>query len=40
MWLLTILLIIDGIPGESEDAGHKDKIAVLSVSWGETQPGS
>jgi hypothetical protein len=31
---------IDGIPGESEDAGHKDKIPVLSFSRGETQPGT
>jgi type VI secretion system secreted protein Hcp len=31
---------IDGCPGESEDSGHKDKIGVLSFSWGSTQPGT
>ena len=31
-------LKIDGIPGESLDAKHKDEIEVLSWSWGETQP--
>jgi type VI secretion system secreted protein Hcp len=30
-------LKIDGIPGESLDAKHKDEIEVLSWSWGETQ---
>jgi type VI secretion system secreted protein Hcp len=30
-------LKIDGIPGESTDAKHKDEIDVLSWSWGETQ---
>ena len=30
-------LKIDGIPGESTDAKHKDEIEVLSWSWGETQ---
>ena len=29
-------LKIDGIPGESLDAKHKDDIEVLSWSWGET----
>jgi type VI secretion system secreted protein Hcp len=29
-------LKIDGIPGESLDAKHKDEIEVLSWSWGET----
>lgn len=36
-------LKIEGIPGESQDAKHKDEIEVLSWSWGEsavTQPGS
>ncbi|HZK51733.1 MAG TPA: type VI secretion system tube protein Hcp [Actinomycetota bacterium] len=35
-------LKIDGIPGESQDAKHKDEIEVLSWSWGESavgQPG-
>jgi len=31
-------LKIDGIPGESLDAKHKDEIEVLSWSWGESQP--
>jgi type VI secretion system secreted protein Hcp len=31
-------LHIDGIPGESKDAKHKDEIDVLSWSWGETLP--
>jgi type VI secretion system secreted protein Hcp len=31
-------LKIDGIPGESADAKHKDEIEVLSWSWGESQP--
>ena len=30
-------LKIDGIPGESTDAKHKDEIVVLSWSWGETR---
>lgn len=33
-------LNIDGIPGESPDAKHKDEIQVESWSWGETQSGS
>ncbi len=33
-------LFIEGIPGESQDKEHKDKIAVLSWSWGETNQGS
>jgi type VI secretion system secreted protein Hcp len=31
-------LKLDGIPGESADAKHKDEIDVLSWSWGESQP--
>src|SRR5262249_21074654 len=31
---------IEGIKGESLDAKHKDKIEVLSFSWGVTNPGS
>jgi len=33
-------LKIDGIPGESADAKHKDEIQLESWSWGETQVGS
>jgi len=36
-------LKIDGIPGESRDAKHKEEIEVLSWSWGESavgQPGT
>jgi type VI secretion system secreted protein Hcp len=33
-------LRLDGIPGESVDAKHKDEIDVLSWSWGETHPTS
>lgn len=33
-------LEIDGIKGESKDATHKDKIQLLSWSWGESQSGS
>lgn len=33
-------LKIEGIPGESMDAKHKDEIDVESWSWGETQAGS
>jgi len=29
---------IDGIPGESTDANHRDEIDVLSYNWGESQP--
>jgi type VI secretion system secreted protein Hcp len=32
----SYFLKIDGIPGESLDAKHKDEIEVLSWSWGET----
>jgi len=35
-------LKIDGAPGESQDAKHKDEIELLSWAWGETaasQPG-
>ena len=30
---------IDGVPGESSDAKHKDEIEVLSYSWGMAQSG-
>jgi len=33
-------LKIDGVPGESQDAKHKDEIQILSFSFGETQSGS
>jgi type VI secretion system secreted protein Hcp len=33
-------LKIDGIPGESKDAKHKDEIQLESFSWGETNSGS
>lgn len=32
-------LKIDGIPGESKDAKHKDEIDLLSWSWGESNQG-
>jgi type VI secretion system secreted protein Hcp len=35
---VDIFLKIDGIPGESTDAKHKDEIEVLSYNWGESQP--
>jgi type VI secretion system secreted protein Hcp len=33
-------LKVDGIPGESKDAKHKDEIDVLAFSWGVGQAGS
>lgn len=33
-------LKIDGIPGESEDAKHKNEIDLESWSWGETNSGT
>jgi type VI secretion system secreted protein Hcp len=33
-------LKIDGIPGESKDAKHKDEIDALAFSWGVSQSGS
>ena len=33
-------LKIDGIPGESADAKHKDEIELVAFSWGLTQPGA
>ena len=35
---VDMFLKIDGIPGESTDARHKDEIDVLSYTWGESQP--
>ena len=33
-------LKVDGIPGESADAKHKDEIDVLAFSWGVSQTGT
>jgi len=33
-----MFLKVDGIPGESTDASHKDEINILSYAWGESQP--
>jgi len=33
-------LKLDGIPGESTDAKHKDEIDTLAFSWGVSQSGS
>jgi type VI secretion system secreted protein Hcp len=35
----TMFLEIDGIKGESTDSKHKDKIDILTYSWGESQKG-
>jgi len=35
---LDMFLKIDGIQGESTDNHHKDKIDILSYTWGESQP--
>jgi type VI secretion system secreted protein Hcp len=35
---VDMFLKIDGIPGESTDASHRDEIDVLSYTWGESQP--
>jgi type VI secretion system secreted protein Hcp len=32
-----MFLKIDGVPSESTDASHKDEIAILSYTWGESQ---
>ena len=40
MAMVDYFLKIDGIPGESKDAKHKDEIQVLSYSFGETQAGT
>src|SRR5262245_1213752 len=40
MALVDYFLKIDGIPGESGDAKHKDEIQVLSFSFGESQAGT
>jgi type VI secretion system secreted protein Hcp len=36
---IDYFLKIDGIPGESRDAKHKDEIELVSFSWGVAQSG-
>jgi type VI secretion system secreted protein Hcp len=33
---VDMFLKIDGIPGESTDASHRDEIDLLSYTWGES----
>jgi type VI secretion system secreted protein Hcp len=40
MAAVDYFLKIDGIPGESGDAKHKDEIQILSFSFGESQSGT
>src|ERR1017187_2963670 len=40
MAVVDYFLKIDGCPGESKDATHKDEIQLKSWSFGETQQGS
>ena len=40
MAMVDYFLKIDTIPGESQDAKHKDEIQVLSFSFGESQAGT
>jgi type VI secretion system secreted protein Hcp len=40
MAAVDYFLKIEGIPGESQDAKHKDSIDVLSWSWGASNSGS
>jgi type VI secretion system secreted protein Hcp len=40
MAAVDYFLKIDGIPGESQDAKHKDEIHILSFSFGATQGGT
>jgi type VI secretion system secreted protein Hcp len=40
MALVDYFLKIEGIPGESQDAKHKEEIQVLSFSFGESQAGT
>src|SRR5215510_2071834 len=35
---VDMFLKIDGIPGESIYASHKDEFDILSYTWGESQP--
>ncbi len=37
---VDMFLKLEGIKGESKDAGHKDEIHIESFSWGLTQQGS
>jgi type VI secretion system secreted protein Hcp len=37
--LADYFLKLDGIPGESRDAKHKDEIELVSFGWGVTQSG-
>ena len=39
MAAVDYFLKIEGVPGESTDAAHKQEIDVLSWSWGETNTG-
>jgi type VI secretion system secreted protein Hcp len=38
--MAVYFLKLDGIPGESADAKHKDEIDVLAFSWGVSQTGT
>ena len=38
--MVDYFLKVDGIPGESADAKHKDEIDVLAFSWGVSQTGA
>jgi type VI secretion system secreted protein Hcp len=38
--MIDCFLDLDGIPGESKDAKHKDEIDVLAFSWGVSQSGT
>jgi len=40
MAAVDYFLKIDGIKGESQDAGHKDEIDIISFSWGMAQQGT
>src|SRR5262245_42206113 len=40
MAAVDYFLKLDGVPGESQDATHKDEIQVSSFSFGETQSGT
>jgi type VI secretion system secreted protein Hcp len=40
MAAVDYFLKLDGVPGESGDAKHKDEIQVLSFSFGESQAGT
>ena len=40
MALVDFFLKLDGIPGDSRDAHHKDEIDLESFSWGESNSGT